>query len=142
LGIEDTSVAKAYVRRDQTRLEHRWEIQQVDGWHDFADFREALRLHVDRRAWTTGDGRNTIFDGAVEWLRNRQVLLPAMSTLGRIVGEVVASVERRLFDTLLELITAQQAQLLLGLLDVPPGERVRRWSGCATGRRRLPRRVW
>jgi hypothetical protein len=65
VGIDDASVAKAYLKRDQTRLEHRWEIQQVDGWHDFAEFREALRLNVDRRAWTTGDGRNTIFDGAV-----------------------------------------------------------------------------
>jgi hypothetical protein len=31
LGIEDASVAKAYLKRDKTRLEHRWEVQQVDG---------------------------------------------------------------------------------------------------------------
>jgi hypothetical protein len=40
LGIEDASVTKAYLRRDKTRPEHRWQIQHVDGWHDFADFRE------------------------------------------------------------------------------------------------------
>jgi hypothetical protein len=79
---------------------------------------------VDRRAWTTGDGRNTIFDGAVEWLRHRQVLLPAVSILQRLVGEVVTAVDKRLFDTLLGLITAEQARLLLRLLDVPEGERV------------------
>jgi hypothetical protein len=46
LGIEDASVAKAYLKRDQTRLEHRWEIQRVDGWSVFAGFRDALRVHV------------------------------------------------------------------------------------------------
>jgi hypothetical protein len=124
LGIVDTSVAKTYLKRDKTRLEHRWEIQQVDGWRDFAEFGESLKLHVDRRAWTAGDGRNTIFDGAVEWLRNRQVLLLAVSTLERLIGEVVMAAEKRLFDTLLGLITVRQARLLLALLDVPPGERV------------------
>lgn len=124
LDIEDASCVKGYLKRDQTRLEHRWEISQVDGWHDFAEFREALALHVDRRAWTTGDGRKAIFDEAVEWLRHRQVLLPAVSTLERLVGGVVTASEKRLFDTLLGLITADQAQLLLGLLDVPAGDRV------------------
>ena len=47
-----------------------------------------------------------------------------MSTLERLVGEVVAAVDKRLFDTLLGLITAEQARLLLRLLDVPEGERV------------------
>jgi hypothetical protein len=117
LDIEDASCVKGYLKRDQTRLEHRWEISQVDGWHDFAEFREALTLHVDRRAWTTGDGRKAIFDEAVEWLRHRQVLLPAVSTLERLVGGVVTASEKRLSDTLLGLITADQAQLLLGLLD-------------------------
>ncbi|MGO4612679.1 Tn3 family transposase [Nocardia sp. 2YAB30] len=124
LGIADVSCVKTYVRRDQTRLEHRWEIARVDGWGDYADFRELLRLHVDRRAWTTGDGRNTIFDGALAWLRHRRVLLPAMSTLERLIGQVVTAAETRLFDTLLGLITAEQARLLLALLDVGDGERV------------------
>jgi hypothetical protein len=122
LGIEDASCVKGYLKRDQTRLEHRWEISQTDGWYDFAAFRQALALHMDRRAWTTGDGRKAIFDGAVEWLRHRQVLLPAVSTLQRLVGEVVTAAEKRLFDTLLGLITAEQARLLLALLDVPEGE--------------------
>jgi hypothetical protein len=55
LEIEDASCVKGYLKRDQTRLEHRWEISRVDGWHDFAELREALTLHMDRRAWTTGE---------------------------------------------------------------------------------------
>lgn len=115
---------KSYARRDQTRLEHRWETARADGWGDYADFREPLRVHVDRRSWTTGDGRNTLFDGALAWLRQRRVLLPAMSTLERLVGEVVTAAETRLFDTLLGLVTAEQARMLLALLDVGEGERV------------------
>ena len=46
--------------------------------------------------------------------------------LERLVGGVVAASEKRLFDTLLGLITADQARLLLllGLLDVSAGDRV------------------
>ncbi|MEV6341246.1 Tn3 family transposase [Nocardia vinacea] len=124
LEVADPSCVKTYTRRDQTRLEHRWEIARVDGWADYADFRERLRVHVDRRAWTTGDGRNTLFDGALAWLRQRRVLLPAMSTLERLVGEIVTAAETRLFDKLLGLITAEQARMLLALLDVGEGERV------------------
>jgi len=42
LGIADLSVAKQYLRRPQTRLEHRWEIAEVDGWRDFAEVRDEL----------------------------------------------------------------------------------------------------
>lgn len=31
LDIEDASCVKGYLKRDQTRLEHRWDISQVDG---------------------------------------------------------------------------------------------------------------
>jgi hypothetical protein len=45
--------------------------------------------------------------------------------LERLVGGVVTASEKRLFDTLLGLITADQARLLLlGLLDVSAGDRV------------------
>jgi hypothetical protein len=75
------AVVRDYLMREMTRFEHRWEICEVDGWCDFAQARDELARWVDRRAWTTGDGPKSIFDGAVGWLRHRRVLLPAVDTV-------------------------------------------------------------
>jgi Domain of unknown function (DUF4158) len=124
LGIEDASQVKAYVERKNTRFEHRWEISEVDGWHDFASFREELMAWIDHRAWTTGDGPKTVFDQVIVWLRRRQVLLPAVKELERLVSGAVRAAHMRLWETLVDLITANQAQVLLGLVEVPEGRRV------------------
>lgn len=110
--------------REMTRFEHRWEISEAGGWRDFAEVADELSLWIDRRAWTTGDGPKAIVDGALGWLRQRQVLLPALDSLTRLVSQVVGAAHRRLWETLLELITAEQARALLGLLEVGEGERI------------------
>jgi hypothetical protein len=124
LGIADPSCVKAYMVREMTRFEHRWEISQACGWREFAEAVDELTRWMDHRTWTTGDGPKAIFDGAVGWLRQRQVLLPALDSLTRLVGQVVSAAHRRLWETLLELITPEQARVLLGLLEVGEGERV------------------
>ncbi|WP_328473898.1 hypothetical protein OHA21_13745 [Actinoplanes sp. NBC_00393] len=69
-------------------------------------------------------GRKAIFDRAVPWLRQRRVLLPALEPLTRLVGRVVGQAHLRLWETLLGLVTAEQAVLLLGLVEVPEGDRI------------------
>jgi TnpA family transposase len=71
-----------------------------------------------------GDGRKAIFDRAVPWLRQRRVLLPALDSLTRLIGHVVAQTNLRLWETLMDLVTGEQAQLLLDLVEVPDGERI------------------
>jgi TnpA family transposase len=117
-------VVRGYLMREMTRFEHRWEICEVDGWRDFAQSRDELTRWVDRRAWATGDGPKSIFDGAVGWLRHRRVLLPAVDTVTRLVGTVVGAAHQRLWNTLAALITAEQAQVLLALVEVLDGERI------------------
>ena len=124
LGIADPSCVKTYMTREMTRFEHRWEIGEAGGWRDFAEVADELSRWIDRRAWTTGDGPKAIFDGALGWLRQRQVLLPALDSLTRLVSQVVGAADRRLWETVLELITAEQARVLLGLLEVGEGERI------------------
>ena len=48
----------------------------------------------------TGDGPGTVFDAAVGWLRERQVVLPAASTLARLVGRVGEEATERFWDAL------------------------------------------
>jgi len=124
LGIRRPGVVRDYMMREMTRFEHRWEIQAVDGWQEFAQVTDELTRWIDRRAWSTGEGRKAIFDRAVPWLRQRRVLLPALEPLTRLVGRVVGQAHLRLWETLLELVTAEQAVLLLGLVEVPEGERI------------------
>jgi hypothetical protein len=82
LEIGDASLVKRYMDRTKTRFEHRWEISEVDGWSDFADYRDELTRWIDHRAWSTGDGPRMIFGEVVGWLRRRQVLLPAVPGVG------------------------------------------------------------
>lgn len=123
LGIADASCVKTYVERVNTKWEHRREICRVDRWTDFASVREELISWIDHRAWTTGSGPKVVFDGAVAWLRQRQVLLPAVKELERLVSRVVRAAHGRLWTTLAGLLTAEQAGLLAELIEVPADRR-------------------
>jgi hypothetical protein len=123
LGIVDASCVKTYVERPNTRWEHRREICRVAGWKEFAGVREELINWIDNRAWTTGADSKAIFDGVITWLRRRQVLLPAANELERLISRVVRAAHGRLWTTLAELLTAEQAKLLLDLVEVPGGRR-------------------
>lgn len=124
LEIADASCVKRYVERANTKWEHRREIIVADGWREFADVREDLTAWIDHRAWTTGAGPKVIFDGVLAWLLARQVLLPAVRELERLVARVVRLSHERLWTTLAAKVTARQAGLLLNLVEVPPGRRV------------------
>ncbi|MFL6111754.1 MAG: DUF4158 domain-containing protein, partial [Catenulispora sp.] len=124
VGVGDPSVAKEYLRREKTRFEHQWEITREYGYSDFATAEPDLVRWIDDRAWTTGDGPKALFDAAVGWLRERKVLLPAVSTLARLVAQVRAQATDRLYQRLSELVSADQARLLEDLLDVPTDARV------------------
>ncbi|GAA2533597.1 hypothetical protein GCM10010201_36230 [Pilimelia columellifera subsp. columellifera] len=124
LGIRRPGVVRDYLMREMTRFEHRWEIQATDGWQEFSEVTDELTRWIDRRAWATGEGRKAIFDRAVPWLRQRRVLLPALVPLTRLVGRVVQQSHLRLWETLLELVTAEQAVLLLKLVEVAEGQRI------------------
>ncbi|MGH3769501.1 MAG: Tn3 family transposase [Pseudonocardiaceae bacterium] len=123
LAITDPSCVKRYVERSNTRWEHRREICRIDGWTEFASVREELSSWIDHRAWTTGAGPKAIFDGVIAWLRQRQVLLPAVKELERLVSRVVREAHERLWWSLADVLSAQQARLLLDLLEVPDDRR-------------------
>ena len=41
-GVADPSCVKRYTERDKTRLEHQWEIAEVDGFASFASAEAGL----------------------------------------------------------------------------------------------------
>nr|WP_228925428.1 DUF4158 domain-containing protein [Streptomyces sp. DH7] len=123
LDIGNLSVLKAYGERENTRLEHVRELRRVLEYREFAAEAE-LRVWVDARAWTTGEGPKALFDAAAGWLRERRVLLPGVTTLTRLVASVREAANQRLWDTLYGLLNTGQRAVLDSLLMVPPGERV------------------
>ena len=86
LGIADASALKAYGERENTRLAHVRELRKVLEYTEFAEAEAELRVWVDARAWTTGEGPKALFDASVGWLRERRVLLPGVTTLARLVA--------------------------------------------------------
>ncbi|MET7503281.1 Tn3 family transposase [Streptomyces microflavus] len=124
LDIADVSVLKAYGERENTRLEHVRELRRVLEYREFAGAEAELRVWVDARAWTTGEGPKALFDAAVGWLRERRVLLPGVTTLTRLVASVREAANQRLWDTLYGLLNTGQRAVLDSLLSVPPGARV------------------
>jgi hypothetical protein len=83
-----------------------------------------LRAWVAARSWTSGDGPKVIFFDVVGWLRERDVLLPGLTTLARLVARVRDDTTRRLWGVLEGLLTVGQRYVLDQLLEVPAGSRI------------------
>ncbi|MER5323157.1 hypothetical protein [Streptosporangium roseum] len=69
----------------------------------------------------------------MRWLREREVLLPGVSRLARLVGREREAATQRLWDTLLAALSEQQRRELDALLVVAPGRRVSRLEEWRTG---------
>jgi hypothetical protein len=140
LEVEDPSCAGRYLERRRTRFEHVEEIKLAGGLRDFAQARSELAEWVTARAWMTGDGPRAMFVDAVGWLRERDVLLPGVTTLTRLLASARADGDERLWATLAEVPTVEQARVLEGLLEVATGsrfsdlERWRKGPGDPTGK--------
>jgi hypothetical protein len=130
LGVADRSCVARYMERRTTRFEHADEIKRARGLHEFTEVTGELEAWVDARAWTTSDGPRAIFNDAIGWLLERDVLLPGVTTLARLVARVREDATERLWDTLAGLLTARQCRQLERLLKVPDGGRfsdLERW---------------
>lgn len=137
IEIADASCVKSYGEREKTPLEHVWEIRQKDHWREFSDVEAELSDWIEGRSWTTGDGPSALFEAAVDWLRQRRVLLPGVSTLVRLVAARRDAASQQLWESLAALIDDEQQVMLDGLLEVPDGDRYSRLDTL----RRPPTRV-
>ncbi|WP_346149841.1 DUF4158 domain-containing protein [Nonomuraea recticatena] len=119
LGIEDVSQVKRYAERRTTPFEHQEEIRKIYGLREFGAVEAEFTAWVDARAWSTGDGKKTIFHDGVVWLRERKVLLPGVTTLARLVARVRDDATDRLYDALYYVMTPRQRAVMELLLEVP-----------------------
>ncbi|MGW0447946.1 Tn3 family transposase [Streptosporangium sandarakinum] len=113
-----------YTQRQQTAYEHAWEIRDLLGYRDFADCEAEVRRYVAARVWSTTEGPRALFDRARVHLLKERVLLPGITVLTRLVGEVRKEENARLHRTLAERTGPELGSVLAGLLRVPEGRRV------------------
>ncbi|EMT3708728.1 Tn3 family transposase, partial [Escherichia coli] len=106
--------------------EHHGLIRQHYSYHDFGDFPWSFRLKrlLYTRAWLSNERPGLMFDFATAWLLQNKVLLPAASTLTRVIGEIRERATRRLWRKLAALPNRWQAAQLAGLLEIPEGQRL------------------
>jgi TnpA family transposase len=124
LGIADASCLKQYAQREPTHREHAGQIQTKLGLKDSSQAEAELETTLAAHAWNSGDGPTAIFQYAVRWLRENDVLLPGITTLTRMVARIREEQTERLYATLAAMPTAEQVEALENLLEVPPGKKM------------------
>ena len=136
LGLPDMSSLAQYAERGQTHREHTAEIQRLYGYLEFAETRSELESWLERRAWNRGDGPRVLFEAASQWLRERRVLLPGITTLTRLVASIRERATQRLWETLAGLLDSDQEARLDQILEVADGARDDQLPARARERRR------
>ena len=137
LGLPDVSSLAQYAERSQTHREHTAEIQRLYGYREFAETRSELEAWLERRAWNRGDGPRVPFEAAWQWLRERRVLLPGITTLTRLVASIRERATQRLWETLAGLLDSDQEARLDQILEVADGARASTLECLRKGPRRI-----
>ena len=125
LGIRDVACLADYAARPTTAWEHAAEIRRIYGYRDFTDPAEGFRLvrWLYTRAWLSSEPLSVLFDLATARLVERQVLLPGVSILARLVARIRERANARLYRKLARMPSAEQRDRLKELLVVPAGAR-------------------
>lgn len=114
----DPEVFPLYAQREPTRREHMEEIRKEYGYQNFAirDYRTSSQ-HLKNCAQ---ENTNSIFliNSVIEFLRKQKVILPAMTTIERMVWESRNRAEQRIFKLLNNSLTELQKEKLDKLIDL------------------------
>ncbi|MGW0072405.1 DUF4158 domain-containing protein [Streptosporangium sandarakinum] len=82
-----------------------------------------MRQFVAARVWASVEGPRALFDRARVHLLKERILLPGISVLVRLVGEVRRAETERVYALLSGRLSDDMHQALEGLLAVPEGKR-------------------
>ncbi|MER5324599.1 DUF4158 domain-containing protein [Streptosporangium roseum] len=122
LGLDPLELS-GYGRRQQTVYEHAWEIRELLGYHDFGACETEVRQYVAARVWASMEGPRALFDRARVHLLKERILLPGITVLMRLVGEVRRAENERVHALLSGQLSHDMQQALENLLTVPDGKR-------------------
>lgn len=125
LGIEGPlSLLKNY-RVGRTRRDHQLIITEMYGYREYSDpfIRFQLTRTLYTRAWLSCDRPIVLFDGATEWLVSRKILLPGVTILERLVGEIRIRAEKKLWARISSQVDVGTRERLMKTLERKEGSR-------------------
>ncbi|MFE6449650.1 DUF4158 domain-containing protein [Nocardiopsis dassonvillei] len=114
----DPGALPDYRARAQTAYEHAWQIRDTFGYREFPAGEEDLRAYLAARVWASEEGPRALFDRAVLYLLEHQILLPGLSVLSRLVRQARREENARLHTHLAARIPTTVHADLLDLLRV------------------------
>lgn len=109
-----------YAQREPTRREHMEEIRQAYGYRNFT-LREYRTISQIMLKYALENGNSIyLLRAAIDELRKQRIILPAMTTLERLVWEVRQRAEEKIFKMLILTLTPAQIQKMDRLLSPMP----------------------
>lgn len=113
----DPGTYSLYARRDPTRREHLEELRQVYGYRNFDvhAYRMAAQLLL-KHAMENGNAMYLI-QAAIGIMREKKIILPAVTTIERLVWETRQRAEKRVFSFLTQTLSSWQKTKLEKLID-------------------------
>jgi Domain of unknown function (DUF4158) len=116
----DTDEFADYAKRDNTRQEHQLLIIKEYHFRQYGSaYSPLLRAHLENEA-LSADSAFTLVESAMEWLRERRVILPALATLESVVRSVRSNVERDVYWRLFGRLEESHKMELTKLLALGP----------------------
>ena len=124
LFISDTSCLGLYLEKE-SRLDHTAEIREKYNYRNFTDQPDHFRLvrWLYERVWLDTDRPSVLFDLTTERLVSRKILLPAASTLTRLIANIRGRATSRFYRMIIETMPLEQKQSLEALLGIEPETR-------------------
>lgn len=116
----DPEVFPLYAQREPTRREHLEEIRQAYGYRNFTipEYR-SLSNNMLKYALENGNAIYLIRT-AIDELRKQKIILPAMTTIERVVWEARQRAEDKIFKMLVSSLTSGQVEKLDRILSPMP----------------------
>jgi len=120
----DLSFLEEYLERKATRYSHRDKIREFYGYQDFVGLnRFRLIRWLYSRTWMYSERPSLLFDLATSYLVERKILLPAVSTLTRLIAQIRDRSEKRLWKRMASLLSFEQKSKIETLLLIPSENR-------------------
>jgi TnpA family transposase len=109
-----------YAQREQTRREHIDEIRQIYGYRNFTQHKyKAISQIMGKYALENGNAEY-LLRTIIEELRKQKIILPAMTTIERVVWEARQSAEEKILKLLTISLAPEQIEKLDNFLSPMP----------------------
>ena len=124
LDIKDTKNLSNYLTRNNTIYDHVNDIKNKFGYSDLTDqWHFKLSRWLYAQCWYGIERPSILFDRTVDWLLDKKILLPSITTLVRLISKIRSRSSNRLWLILSKLPSEKQIESLKALLKIVENQR-------------------